>query len=424
MTDAVAPGLHRSSDERPGIRRVRRGRGFAYVGPDGRPLRDEAALARIRALAIPPAYTDVWICPDADGHLQATGRDARGRKQYRYHAAWREARERDKFAQLAAFGTALPRLRRRVARDLAADRSRLRRGDASPSRGAVLAALVRLLDTTYARIGNDEYARENGSYGLTTLRNGHARVEGARVLLSFKGKSGQHHALEVVDPQVAAVVRRCQGLPGRALFEWRDDDGAVRTLSSDDVNAYLREASGVDVSAKVFRTWHASALALDLLRGVTSDRGCSRHQINAVLADVAGRLGNTVAVCRKSYVHPQLLAQAADDRLSEFVKAADAARSAARAASRAARERARRVRGLPKHEQSLLDFLARVPAALAEADAALGEDVGRRLQASLRQASPRRAPAARRRAGRPQAPASRPQARGNARSVSTSRTPS
>jgi DNA topoisomerase-1 len=287
----------------PGIRRVRRGVHFAYRWPDGRALRDAAQIERIRKLAIPPAYEDVWISPLPHGHLQATGRDARGRKQYRYHPDWRTARDADKFGRMLAFGRALPRIRRRVQRDLA------RPVRPVPDRHAVLAALVRLLDTTLVRVGNDEYARSNNSYGLTTLLNRHAAVQGGTLRLRFRGKHGVMHDVTVEDPRVARLVRRCQAMPGQELFEYVDEEGGVRSVSSGDVNDYLREAAAADVTAKDFRTWHASVLALALLcEGPPPHaRGRARRSANEILAEVAARLGNTVAVCRKAYVHPGVL---------------------------------------------------------------------------------------------------------------------
>lgn len=288
------------NDSLPGIRRVRQGEQFRYLRPDGKPLKDEAEIARIRRLAIPPAYTDVWICPRADGHLQATGRDARGRKQYRYHPDWRLARDADKFSRMREFGQVLPRIRRRVKKDLALPVG------AHPRRESVLAALVRLLDTTLVRIGNDEYARSNGSYGLTTLRNRHAAVQGSTLRLRFKGKHGIVHDVSVDDPRVARIVRHCQAMPGQELFEYADEDGQVRCLGSSDVNDYLREASGADFTAKDFRTWHATVHALELVRQPPPEGG-ARRSAKEILGEVAARLGNTVAVCRKSYVHPQVL---------------------------------------------------------------------------------------------------------------------
>jgi DNA topoisomerase I len=287
------------SDAEPGIRRLRRGKGFVYLLPSGEPLRDESVLQRIRRLAVPPAYRDVWICPREDGHIQATGRDARGRKQYRYHADWQAQRGQTKFDRLEAFGRLLPRLRQRVTRRL---------GDAAePTRERVLAALVRLLDTTWMRIGNDEYARQNGSYGLSTLRSDHAGVRGAELRLSFVGKSGVRHEVRLADRRVARVVRRCQELPGQELFQYLDNEGGIGRVGSGDVNAWLAEASGeLHVTAKDFRTWHASVQALSLTLAA-----CSAEPVPtaaAVVAEVARRLGNTPAVCRKAYIHPAVLA--------------------------------------------------------------------------------------------------------------------
>ena len=297
------------SDAMPGIRRVRRGRGFAYRESHGRWLSDPEEIARIRRLAIPPAYSEVWICPLPNGHLQATGRDARGRKQYRYHPDWMAAQGEAKFERLQAFGRALPRIRARVARDL---RQGIRQGP-TLSENLVLATLVRLLDTTLVRVGNDEYTRENGSFGLTTLRNPHAKVQGQRLRLSFRGKSGVMHDITIQDPRLARVVRRCQDLPGQDLFQYQDADGEVRRIGSADVNDYLAEAAGARFTAKDFRTWHGSALALELAckaeaGGVGNGDGERRFLIKPALSEVASRLRNTPAVCRSSYIHPKVLA--------------------------------------------------------------------------------------------------------------------
>jgi DNA topoisomerase-1 len=304
---AAAAGLIWVSDRMPGIQRRRRGKGFVYVDAQGRPVRDNATLQRIRRLAVPPAYRAVWICPWPHGHLQATGRDARGRKQYRYHAQWQAERGATKFDRLAAVGQALARIRRRVAADLA--------DAAQPTRGVVLATLVRLLDTTCVRIGNAEYTRSNGSYGLTTLRNAHAGISGSRVQLRFRGKGGVEHLLRVDDPRVARVVRRCRELPGQDLFQYLDEDGSLHAVGSADVNAYLAEAAGERITAKEFRTWHASVQALALLLDDREDgpgaagAGVSATQrLQAVVCAVARRLGNTPTVCRKAYIHPAVLA--------------------------------------------------------------------------------------------------------------------
>lgn len=306
---AVPPGLVYVHDGLPGITRRRSGGGFSYRRPDGSRLSDAAHLQRIRALAIPPAYTQVWICMRPNGHLQATGRDARGRKQYRYHADWHLAQDAGKYARLQAFAQVLPRIRAAVQRDLALP--------GPLQRNCVLAAVVRLLDTTLARVGNDIYARENGSYGLTTLRARHAQVRGSAVRLRFKGKSGVEHAVALDDRRVARVVRRCQELPGQELFQYLDDAGQRHVIDSDGVNAYLRAASGGDFTAKDFRTWHASVHALTLALRSPRAPGTSltarRMAAKAVLSEVAARLGNTVAVCRKAYVHPSVLALLLED---------------------------------------------------------------------------------------------------------------
>ena len=291
----------------PGLSRVATGeKTFRYRLPDGQWLQDEDEIDRIRRLAIPPAYTDVWICPLPNGHLQATGLDARGRRQYRYHAQWRAQRDEGKFEHMQAFGHALQRIRARVARDLGAHRS-----TRPPTRTVVLATLVRLLDTTYVRVGNEEYASTNKSYGLTTLRTRHVQLRGSQLKLRFRGKSGVQQEVELNDPRVARVVRRCQQLPGQELFQYLDEDGTPRTVGSTDVNEYLREiartAEGDEhFTAKDFRTWHGTTQALELTRlacmqGADAPQG-TRHTAKTILAEVARQLGNTPAVCKKSYV--------------------------------------------------------------------------------------------------------------------------
>jgi DNA topoisomerase-1 len=302
---APTPGaLVYVSDEMPGIQRVRRGNNFAYRSSQGAWLRDPDELLRIRRLAIPPAYRDVWICPLPNGHLQATGRDARGRKQYRYHPDWRASRESDKYGRLEAFGRALPRIRARVARDLRAGRG----NNPLLTRALVLATLVRLLDTTLVRVGNDEYARGNGSYGLTTLRNPHAKVSGGVLQLRFRGKSGVMHEVTVEDPNLARIVRRCQHLPGQELFQYQGEDGEIHRIGSADVNDYLSEAAAEHFTAKDFRTWHGSVQALELTRLACSGSAGERFNAKEVLTEVSRRLRNTAAVCRKSYIHPAVLA--------------------------------------------------------------------------------------------------------------------
>ncbi|HEY1612015.1 MAG TPA: DNA topoisomerase IB [Paraburkholderia sp.] len=291
--------LTRSSDETCGYTRRLSGKRFAYFDGDGKRIRDADVIARIDALAIPPAYTDVWICPDESGHLQATGRDARGRKQYRYHPSWRDQRDRDKFGKLAGFARALPRIRARVAADL-----RLR----GLPRDKVVAAIVRLLDSTLVRIGNAEYVRENASYGLTTLRKRHLRSEGRTLQLCFNGKHGIAHEVTIDDAAVARVVRRCAGLPGRELFRYTAGDGTHKVTAAD-VNAWLHEAAGEAFTAKDYRTWAASAVALDLLRAAEPPRSntAARRTIAQVAREVAVLLRNTPAVCRNSYIHPTVV---------------------------------------------------------------------------------------------------------------------
>jgi DNA topoisomerase-1 len=280
---------------------VRSGDSFFYVDAGGKRIRDEAELKRIRSLVIPPANEDVWICPLPHVHLHATGRDARGRKQYRYHAEWRVARDATKFERMLDFGAALPRIRRRVKEDLAAPVG------SAPGRTTVLATIVRLLDATLIRVGNDEYARTNGSYGLTTLRNRHLAFERGEIRLRFRGKSGVTHEVALEDPRVARVLRRCQAMPGQELFQYVDDDGMRHSVGSGDVNDYIRGASGAAFTAKDFRTWHGSVHAFDLWLQQAQAEAAARLSANQLIAAVAKRLGNTVAVCRKAYIHPRVL---------------------------------------------------------------------------------------------------------------------
>jgi DNA topoisomerase-1 len=297
---AEEAGLRYVSDAMPGIRRKRAGRGFSYIGVDGQRLRDRRQIDRIRSLAIPPAWTDVWICPIARGHLQATGRDAKGRKQYRYHPRWHAVRDEAKYERMIAFGQALPRIRRRVEEDLSRP---------GLPRERVLAAVVRLLEKTRVRVGNEEYARENRSFGLTTLRNRHAEVGASRIRFRFRGKGGKEHEVELSDRRLATIVGRCQDLPGQALFTYLDEDGEPRTVDSADVNEYLREISGEEFTAKDFRTWAWTVLAAWALSELTefdSEAQAKRNVVRAVEA-VAERLGNTPAVSRKSYVHPTVI---------------------------------------------------------------------------------------------------------------------
>ena len=295
---AVAAGLRYVSDRRPGIRRRRAGKGFAYTDPAGQPVRDRATLARIRAIVIPPAWTDVWICTRANGHIQATGRDARGRKQYRYHARFREARDAAKYERMIAFGEALPRIRERAEQDL--------RLPGMP-RERILGAVVRLLDETSIRVGNEEYRKQNHSFGLTTLRTATRQTRRERgVRFEFVGKGGKQHRVELHDRKLARVIRECQELPGQELFQYLDEDGLRRTVESDDVNAYLREISGGDFTAKDFRTWNGTVVAMRLLRVCPpcESAAAAKRQVTQAIKSVAEVLGNTAAVCRKAYVHP------------------------------------------------------------------------------------------------------------------------
>jgi DNA topoisomerase-1 len=297
---AHSVGLTYVSDALPGIRRRRAGTGWAYYRPGGARITDPAERRRLNGLAIPPAWTDVWICPDPDGHLQATARDARGRKQYRYHTAYRAARDASKFRRMLEFSEVLPQLRERVERDL---RSR------GLTRRKILATVVRLLDKTLIRVGNDEYAKANRSYGLTTLKERHVQVEGARLRFTFRGKSGVQHSVQITDRRLARIVQECQDLPGQELFQYMNGNGRRQAVASDDVNAYLREATGRAVTAKDFRTWAGTTLAATELRGMgpADTRRAAERNIVRVIDTVAARLGNTRAVCRKYYVHPALL---------------------------------------------------------------------------------------------------------------------
>ena len=298
---AEAAGLVYVHDDAPGITRLGKTvASFHYRQPDGSTVRDEATLARIRSLAIPPAYTQVWISPKPNGHIQATGRDARNRKQYRYHPRWREVRDEGKFGHMAAFGRALPKLRRKVEADLASK---------GLTHGKVTAAVIRLLEGTLIRVGNDEYARTNKSFGLTTLRNRHVKLKGSAITFEFKGKSGVNHSTGVRDRRLARIVKACSELPGHRLFQYVDEDGMRRPIGSDDVNAYLHAVMGAEFTAKDFRTWAgtlAAAKALALQEAPTSETDAKRLT-NLCVKAAAGLLGNTPAVCRRAYIHPAVL---------------------------------------------------------------------------------------------------------------------
>jgi DNA topoisomerase-1 len=313
-------GLFYASDADPGIARVKIGRAFGYRGVDGRPVRDRATLERIRSLVIPPAWEKVWIAPKANAHLQATGRDARGRKQYRYHPRWTAVRDETKYARMLAFARVLPAIRRRVAADL-------RRTPLSRER--VLATVVALLERTLIRVGNDEYARTNGSFGLTTLLDRHVDVRGRRVRFRFRAKSGVMQKIDLEDALLARSVQRCQDLPGQTLFQYVDDTGARRTISSTDVNDYIREVAGEEFTAKDFRTWSgtvlaACALCADIELGSATAR---KRFVSDAIGEVAARLGNTKAVCRKCYVHPTVIdAFLEDATIAPFVRSTGSAR--------------------------------------------------------------------------------------------------
>jgi DNA topoisomerase-1 len=307
---ARANQLRYVNDSMPGIRRSRRGKGFAYHDADDALIRDEAVLARLKSLAIPPAWQDVWISPHANGHIQATGRDARGRKQYRYHARWRLVRDDAKYLRMISFARALPGIRRVVEEDL--KRPGLHRQK-------VLAAVVHLLQTTFMRVGNDEYAKQNQSFGLTTLRHRHVRVDGSDVLFRFRGKSGVQHDIKLHDPYVARIIRKMRELPGQELFQYVDDDGQRHCIDSGDVNAYLREAAGEDFSAKDFRTWAGTVLAtlaLQAFERVDSQAQAKQNVVRAI-ENVARRLGNTPSICRKCYVHPAVIESYLDGSFAE-----------------------------------------------------------------------------------------------------------
>ena len=328
---ARSAGLLYTTDRRPGIRRIRSGTGFRYVGSDGRVLRARDALNRIRGLVIPPAWTNVWICLDERGHLQATGRDARGRKQYRYHRRWREVRDETKYHRLIGFAQALPTIRRRTAADL-------RRPGLS--REKVLATVVRLLEKTLIRVGNGEYARDNQSYGLTTMRDGHVEISGGRVRFAFRGKSGVEHEIDLNDRRLAQIVRKCRDIPGYDLFQYYDEDGGRHPIGSGDVNAYLKEITGEDYTSKDFRTWAGTVLAAQTLQELDQFDSDSQAKKNIVRAveSVAAKLGNTKAVCRKCYIHPAILDSYLDGSLLKNV--AQRARRAARRGSLSAAEAA------------------------------------------------------------------------------------
>ncbi len=319
-------------DAEPGIRRLRAGKGFRYVDARGKPVRDLTTLNRIRKLAIPPAWERVWICPVADGHVQATGRDARGRKQYRYHPRFREIREETKFAHVLAFAEALPAIRRRVDRDL---------GGSALSREKVLATVVRLLEATLIRVGNEEYARQNGSFGLTTLRSRHVDVSASTIRFEFRGKSGKRHVVCVTDRRIARVIQRCSDLPGEILFRYAAEDGSLHNVEATSVNDYLREVSGSNFTAKDFRTWMGTVLAASALASLSAEgTRPTKETLVRAIREVSTSLGNTAAVCRKCYVHPEIVEAYFDGSLPAALSAGQA-----------------RARSLSKYEAAVLALL-------------------------------------------------------------------
>jgi DNA topoisomerase-1 len=297
---AEEAGLQYVSDDRPGYTRKGHNGEFKYLDTQGKPIRDEQRLLRMKRLAIPPAWTDVWICPSPSGHLQATGRDARRRKQYRYHERWRELRDENKFGRLADFAKVLPKIRRRITHDMKLP---------GLPREKVLATVVRLLERTFIRIGNPEYARDNKSFGLTTMQDRHVTVKGARLRFRFRGKSGRQHEVDVTDRRIAKIVSKCQDLPGQDLFQYVDDEGEVRNVTSQDVNDYLREITNENFSAKDFRTWAGTVLAAIGLnvQGEFETKKQAKTNIKTAISAVAELLGNTPAICRKCYVHPAVI---------------------------------------------------------------------------------------------------------------------
>jgi DNA topoisomerase I len=335
---AIAAGLRYVTDTGPGIRRKRAGKGFTYIGLDGTPIRDPQELRRLKALGIPPAWTEVWICPLANGHLQATGRDAKGRKQHRYHTRWREVRDQTKYEQMCAFGEALPLIRKQVERDLTLP---------GLPQAKVLATVLRLLEITLIRVGNEEYARANESFGLTTLRDQHVDITGTTLRFQFRGKSGKEHTVAIRDRRLSGIVRRCQDLPGQELFQYLDDEGQRRTIDSNDVNEYLRQITGQDFTTKDFRTWAGAVLATEALQSCGAGDSATQAKKNVVQAikAVASRLGNTPAICRKCYVNPVIIEAYLAGSLLETL------------AVLAAQDRGPAPQGLSAQERIVLGFL-------------------------------------------------------------------
>jgi len=313
QVSAKAAGLRYVTDTRPGIRRKRAGKGFTYLNVDGTRLLDPRELQRIKSLGIPPAWIKVWICPLPHGHLQATGYDAKGRKQYRYHPRWRDVRDETKYGRMLAFGEAFPLIRQQVEHDMALP---------GLPRAKVLATVLQLLETTLVRVGNEEYARANRSFGLTTLRDRHVAIAGATLRFHFRGKSGREHTVEVNDRRLALIVKRCQEIPGQELFQYRDDEGQRRTIDSADVNAYLRQVTGQDFTSKDFRTWSGTVLAVRALQtcGVGESTAQAKKAVAEAIKAVAAQLGNTPAICRKCYVHPVVIEAYREGSLLEMLQ--------------------------------------------------------------------------------------------------------
>ena len=337
VVSARVVGLRHVSDETPGLTRVRSGKTFRYRDAEGKFVRDPETLRRIKSLVIPPAWTEVWICSHSNGHLQATGRDDRKRKQFRYHPRWREIRDETKYARMIAFARALPGVRRRVRKDMALP---------GMPRNKVLATVVRLLEISLIRVGNDEYARENDSFGLTTMRNKHVDVHGGTLRFHFRGKAGKWHNVDIHDRHIARIVERCQDLPGQELFQFVEDDGTRRDVRSEDVNDYLRELSGNDFTAKDFRTWAGTVLAAMALREFEKfdSKAQAKKNIVAAIEAVAKKLGNTPAVCRKCYIHPHVIDSYLEGTLVETL-------------SQRADKISKSMRGLPADEAAVLRLL-------------------------------------------------------------------
>jgi len=342
LQSARDAGLRYVNDAQPGIQRRRQGKGFRYIGVDGTAVRDPEILGRIKSLVIPPAWKQVWICTNPRGHLQATGRDARGRKQSKYHPRWRQVRDETKYERMLQFGAALPAIRAQVERDLAL---------AGVPRRKVMATIVRLMETTYIRVGNVEYARENHSYGLTTMRGRHVQVEGSKITFKFQGKSGVRHTVDLHDRRLAKIIRRCQDLPGYELFQYVDDYGQTHSIDSADVNDYLREISGHEFTAKDFRTWAGTVLACVALQecGTFESESQAKKNVVRAIQSVAEQLGNTPSVCRKCYVHPAVLEHYMNGIMKSAVKRSTQ------------RRRTQTGHALRKEETVLLRILQRKP---------------------------------------------------------------